>query len=207
MTLWIFGDTYVQANNIPEQWMYRLAHELKCDINSLAMNGTALEFTYQRFNIARQKIKEYDTVIVALTDFDRRWFFKQYPQVAETDKSPTDNKKETKAIELFRKYLDHKEIYQVYLIDFLFNLQAISEDLKLFTIVLPCFEDVEAFLSDKKHLFPSIEIADGHLSSITDNNVEILLNHMNTSNHQVLMEKLLKNIRDKVQINLKEDFK
>jgi len=207
MTIWIFGDTHVQANNVSDQWMYKLARELKCDVNSLAMNGTALEFTYQRFNIARQKIKEYDTVVVALTDFDRRWFFKQYPQIAETDKSPTNNKKETKAIELFRKYLDHKEIYQVYLIDFLFNLQAISEDLKLFTIVLPCFEDVEAFLSDKKHLFPSIEIADGHLSSITDNNVEILLNHMNTSNHQLLMEKLLKNIRDKTQINLKEDFK
>jgi hypothetical protein len=170
------------------------------------MNGTALEFTYQRFNIARQKIKEYDTVVVALTDFDRRWFFKQYPQIAETDKSPTDNKKENRAIELFRKYLDHKEIYQVYLIDFLFNLQAISEDLKLFTIVLPCYEDIDVFLSDKKHLFPSIEIANGHLSRLTGNDVEILLNHMNASKHQVLKEKLLKNIRDKVQINLNEGF-
>ena len=206
MTLWIFGDTYVQANDINEQWMYKLAHELKCDVNSLAMNGTALEFTYQRFNIARQKIKQYDTVIVALTNFDRRWFFKQYPQVAETDKSPTDNKKETKAIELFRKYLDHKEIYQVYLTDFMFNLQAITEELELSTIVLPSFEDVENFLADKKHLFPLIEIAEGNLSSLTGNNVEIILNHMNASKHQILMQKLLKYIYERKHVNLKEDF-
>jgi hypothetical protein len=206
MTLWIFGDTYVQANDVDCQWMYKLAHELKCDINSLAMNGTALEFTYQRFNIARHKIKKYDTVVVALTNFDRRWFFKQYPQVAEFDKSPTDNKKETKAIELFRKYLDHKEIYQVYLMDFLFNLQAISEDLELHTIVIPCFDDVNTFLMDKKDLFPSIEIANGHFSNLIGNDVEVTLNHMNPSKHEILFRKFLAYIRDKVSINLNEGF-
>ena len=206
MTIWIFGDTYVQANNISAQWMYKLAHELKCDVNSLAMNGTALEFTYQRFNIARQKIKEYDTVVVALTNLDRRWFFKQYPQAAETNRSPTNNKKETKAIDLFRKYLDHKEIYQVYLIDFLYNLQAITEDLKLHTIVLPCFEDVETFLLDKKGLFPSIDIAEGNLSSIAGYDVEVILNHMNADRHQILSQKLLSYIRDGYHVNLKEGF-
>ena len=206
MTLWIFGDKFVQPNNIQSQWMYKLAHELKCDIDSLAKNGTALEFTYQRFNIARKKIKEYDTVIVSLTDFNRRWFFKQYPEFAELDKSPTDNKKETKAIELFRKYLDHKEIYHTYLLDFLFNLQAISEDLKLHTIVLPCYEDVETFLADKRYLFPSIEIADGNLSSLSGNNVEIILNHMNADNHDILSKKLLAYIRDRTSVNLKEGF-
>lgn len=206
MTLWIFGDTHVQANNVDSQWMYKLAHELKCDVNSLAMNGTALEFTYQRFNIARHKIKKYDTVVVALTNFDRRWFFKQHPQAAELDKSPTDNKKENKAIELFRKYLDHKEIYQVYLMDFLFNLQAISEDLELHTIVIPCFEDVENFLLDKKDLFPSIGIAEGNLSSLTGNDVEITLNHMNASKHQIIMEKLLKFVYERKHVNLKEGF-
>lgn len=206
MTLWIFGDTHVQANNIPDQWMYKLAHELKFNIDSLAMNGTALEFTYQRFNIARKKIKDYDTVIVALTNFDRRWFFKQYPQAAETDKSPTDNKKENKAIELFRQYLDHKEIHQTYLLDFLFNLQALTEEKNLNTIVLPCYEDTENFLYDKRYLFPSLEIAEGHLSSLTSLSTEISLNHMDYKKHQTLSEKLLKCVRERAPVNLKEGF-
>lgn len=206
MTVWIFGDTFVQANNNPEQWMYKLAHELKYDVNSLAMNGTALEFTYQRFNIARKKIKEYDTVVVGLTNFDRRWFFKQYPQAAESDTSPTNNKKENKAIEMFRQYLDHKEIHQTYLIDFLYNLQAITEDLKLDTIVLPSFDDIDQFLSDKKDLFPLIHIAKGNLSSLSGFDVEILLNHINATKQDILFKKILKCIRDKEPINLNEGF-
>ncbi len=206
MTLWIFGDKFVQPNNIQSQWMYKLAHELKCDIESLAKNGTALEFTYQRFNIARKKIKEYDTVVVSLTYLHHRWFFKQYPEWAEFDKSPTDNKKENKAIELFRKYLDHKEIYQTYLLDFLFNLQAITEELKLNTIVIPCYSDVEAFLADKRYMFPSIEIVEGNISNLAGNNVELILNHINVDNHEILFRKFLAYTRDRVSVNLNEGF-
>jgi hypothetical protein len=141
MTLWIFGDEHVdsiKANNV----------------DSLALKGTALEFTYHRFNIARKKIKENDTVVVALTNFDRRWFFKHYPGAAITDQSPTNNKKENKAISLFRKYLDHKEIHQTYLIDFLYNLHALTEELTLNTIIVPVYDDTKTFLSNKQEQFP-----------------------------------------------------
>jgi hypothetical protein len=148
MTLWIFGDIALDTTN------------LKTDVNSLALSGTALEFAYQRFNIARKKIKENDTVVVALTNFDRRWFFKQYPEYAEFDTSPTDSKKENKAIKLFRKYLDHKEIHQTYLIDFLYNLHSLTEELNLRTLLVPNSNDVKQFLLDKKELFPLFDIVE-----------------------------------------------
>lgn len=156
MKVWVFGDT-------PDDGLVSLKTKVEAmgyEYQSLALAGTALEFTYQRFNIARKKIANNDTVIVVLTDFNRRWFFREYPQAAITDRSPTDNKKENKAIDLFREHLDHKEIHRVYLIDFLYNLYALTEERNLRTIVVPEFDDVRAFLQEKKELFPLFEIKD-----------------------------------------------
>ena len=148
--IWIFGDREYNIEGA----------------TSLALNGTALEFAYQRFNIARKKIAEGDTVIVTLTNFDRRWFFKPYPEAAITDESPTGNKKENKAIKLFRKHLDHKEIHQTYLIDFLYNLYGLTEELKLKTILVPEYPDVENFLKENKELFPLFRIS--HIEKVYD---------------------------------------
>lgn len=205
MTLWIFGDSYAQPNNIPHQWMYLLADDLSTEMKSLAVNSTALEFTYQRFNIARKKIAKNDTLVIVLTDFDRRWFFKQHPEFAEKDVSPTDNKKENKAIQLYREFLDHKEIHRTYLIDFLYNLHALTEELELHTIILPVFEDVESFLSDKKDLFPLFNIATGKLKDIA-NNVDVNLNYMTTNAHTALANKLVNNVKNRTSIDLKEGF-
>lgn len=155
MTLWIFGDEHARG-----QWIDTVANNLGTNVDSLALDGTALEFTYQRFNIARKKISKNDTVVVTLTNFDRRWFFKNYPEAAITDQSPTDNKKENKAITLFRKYLDHKEIHQTYLIDFLYNLHALTEELELHVVVIPIYDNVKTFLSDKHNNFPLFNIID-----------------------------------------------
>lgn len=144
MTTWIFGDTEYTGNDP--------------DTQSLAVNGTALEFAYQRFNIARKKIKENDTVIVVLTNFDRRWFFKAYPEAAEHDTSPTNNKKENNAIAMFRQHLDHKEIHRIYLLDFLYNLHALTEDLKLETTLKSKFMDMQTFLDEIKDQFPLFKI-------------------------------------------------
>lgn len=205
MTLWIFGDSYAQANNVPEQWMYKTANELNTEVKSLATNGTALEFTYQRFNIARKRINKNDVVVIVLTDFDRRWFFKQYPEFAEKDVSPTDNKKENKAIRLYRDYLDHKEIHRTYLLDFLYNLHSLTEELSLHTIVLPVFADVEEFLTDKKDFFPLFNFAEGKLIDIAKN-TDVNLNYMTQNVHEILTQKLLDNIKNNTAINLKKGF-
>ncbi len=143
--IWLFGDKDMNIAG---------------DVKSLAMEGTALEFAYQRFNIARKKIAANDTVVITLANFDRRWFFKPYPQAAITDASPTDNKKENKAIKLFRKHLDHKEIHKTYLIDFLYNVHSLAEELNLKVILVPEFDDVRDFVNEHKHLFPLFHVSE-----------------------------------------------
>lgn len=161
MTTWIFGDEHVDPVTVS-------------DMDSLALPGTALEFMYYRFNIARKKIKANDTVVVALTNFDRRWFFKHAPEVAITDESPTGDKKENKAISMFRKYLDHKEIHQVYLIDFLYNLHALTEEFNLNTIVVPVYEDTKEFLSNKQEEFPLFKFLYVDEAEVTAKVMEVL---------------------------------
>ena len=146
MTTWVFGDLDTEVTGD--------------DVTSLALKGTALEFAYQRFNIARKKIQNEDTVIVGLTNFDRRWFFKAYPEYAVLDTSPTNDKKENKAITLYRKYLDHKEIHRVYLLDFLYNLHGLTEELNLKTVIIPQENDVKSFLEEKKTEFPLFDVKD-----------------------------------------------
>lgn len=182
MTTWLFGDFVLENEDL------LLLGE---NPYSLAVKGTALEFAYQRFNIARRKIEKNDVVVVTLTDFDRRWFFKQYPEYAYLDASPNDNKKENKAIKLFRKYLDHKEIHQVYLIDFLFNLHSLTEELELHTIVIPHYNDVETFLESKKDLFPLFNISQGCL-----NDVEF--------NKTLIMNELVNNVKNRNPIVFKK---
>jgi len=176
--------------------------ELGTDLQSLALNGSALEFTYQRFNIARKKIKQDDVIVIALTDFDRRWFFKNYPQFAEQDCSPTDNKKENKAIKLFRRHLDHKEIHHTYLIDFLYNLESLVDEIRAHVIILPNFADVENFFKDKKDLFPLLNIANGKLDNIADKSIDANLNHLSNDAHTRLAQQIINNVRNKESITL-----
>lgn len=202
MTLWVFGDSYFQANDNPSQWMYMLAKELDTDLQSLAVNGSALEFTYQRFNLARKKFKKEDVIVIGLTNFDRRWFFKHYPGFAEEDCSPTGDKKENKAIKLFRKHLDHKEIHQVYLLDFLYNLESLVDEIGTHVIVVPVFDDVENYLKEKKNEFSLINIAEGRLENLANTNIDKMQNYFTQDNHNKLYHELLKNIRNKEMINL-----
>lgn len=175
MTLWVFGDSF-DGNT---KWADIIGNTLNTNVNNLSLSGTALEFTYQRFNYVRKKINNSDVVIICLTDFDRRWFFKEYPEWAKFDTSPTGNKKENKAIELFRKYLDHKEIHQTYLIDFLYNLYSITDEKNLHTIILSNHDNVESFINDNKHLFPAFNIAQGKLLDLNNEVINQIIENIN----------------------------
>lgn len=202
MTLWIFGDNFFQNNNNSSQWMNILVNELQTDIQSLAKFGSALEFTYQRFNLARKKIQPNDIIIIGLTNFNRRWFFKNYPEFAEQDCSPTGDKKENKAIKLFRKYLDHKEIHQVYLTDFLYNVESLVDEIGVHVIIVPCYKDVEDYINNKSSSFPLLHFAKGNLSNLFNINSNEELNFLSIENHKLISQRLYQNIKNKDIITL-----
>jgi len=224
MTLWVFGDSFAQMkDNTPEQWMQKAATDLGTTPWSMGLNGSSLEFTYHRFNIARKKIEGNDVVVLVLTGLDRRWFFKDFPG-HNSNTSPRGDKKETKAIELYREHLDfNPDVHKVYLIDFLFNVHALTEKLNLHTIIIANFLDVYDFLLDKRNRFPLFNFANGILLDVSmyeytyeffdkDNQGKTYgdndrrLNHLLKTNHLILAKKIVENVKNKTTIDLTTEF-
>ncbi len=220
--IWVFGDSFAHDYGKTDQWMHQVSRALNTTFQSLGVAGSSLEFTYQRFNLARKKIKENDIVIIALTATNRRWFFKNYPGIAATDTSPTGNKKEIKAIELYREHLDNnREIQEVYLTDFLYNVSALTEELNLKVILLPVLYDTEDFLKAKGNQFPLLEVAKGKFVDVIVDEVhpnvlrqneewikecDPRLNHLSKSNHNILANKIVDSIKNNVPVDLTTGF-
>ena len=168
MTVWVFGDSFANIwEEVNDNWTKALSEDLNTDLRNFACSGAAIEFAYQRFNIARKKIEENDTVIITLTDLSNRWFFKHNPEMAIFRDSPTNDKHEKKAISLYYQYLQHKEIQETYLTDFLYNLCDLMEKKNINVILLPVHDDVENYFNQKRHLFPQLHIAVGKLFDVS----------------------------------------
>jgi hypothetical protein len=221
MTLWVFGDSFsLTSNNLnPNQWMHKVAADLNTDVKAFGLYGSSLAFTFQKFNLARNKIQQNDILIINITGTDRQWFFKNYPQ-HNSNESPTNNNLETEAIDNYRRFLDYnQDVKFTYLLDFLYNVQYLTKKLNLHTIILINLRDEYNFIESKRTLFPLLSIASGLLLDISVNEfipdaVHILnkgandprLNHLIRSNHLVLADKILNNIKNKNRIDLTKGF-
>ena len=167
MTVWVFGASgSAMMENTPDQWMQKLAQLLNTDVKSLAIHGASLDFNYQKFNQIRYNIKNKDVIILYMPGFERRWFFKDRPSdtVMLELKANAD---ETHAIEQYIRYLDNPEVHELYLINFLCNVDHLTKKLNLTTILLNPFVDLENFIETKKDMFPHIHVAKGQMVYIT----------------------------------------
>lgn len=221
MTVWVFGASgSAMIENLPDQWMQKTATLLDTDVKSLAIFGASLEFNYQKFNQIRNKIKENDVIVLYIPGFERRWLFKDRPSdtvILEINASPEENK----AIEQYIRYLDHPEIHEIYLINFLCNVNNLTKKLNLSTILLNPFIDLENFIASKTNLFPSIHVAEGQMVYVTCDEYragllrqtgttrgipilenDLRLNHMCRSNHLILADKIYNYVKNKAPIDL-----
>jgi hypothetical protein len=233
MTVWVFGDSFAEHYpGLKEQWMQRVTNELKTDIVSFGLSASSVEYTYQKFNLIRNKIKENDVVIVALTSYQRRWFFKYYPgdlvkiynpggfdDYKEYLKAPSGNPKEEEALIAYADNLNHKELQEIYLLNFLYNLDYITKKLNLHTIVLINLYDINQLMKDKKDLFSKIHFSENmmldiYLKEFTKEHIinnalatmDPRVNHMIKSNHIILANKILDNIKNNTPIDLGAGF-
>lgn len=222
MTVWIFGASAAHLlDNEPDQWSRHLANSLNTDVRSLAFTGSSLDYMYYKFNEIRQDIKENDVIVISVIGFERQWLFKEYPHKSMLFSPPSEDKLVLEAIELYIRYLQSKEITEVYLINFLYNLNYISKNKNLKTILLVPYADVNEFFIYKKELFPHLHIAKGLLLEVSCNEIEkdILkrkqyisfdndtrLNHFIKSNHLILSKKLYDYVVNDIPVNLTEGF-
>lgn len=222
MTVWVFGDSFVHLDHRPDDlWMKQVANDLNEPLNCFGLGGTAIEYTYFKFNEYRTSIQENDTVIVALTDINRRWFFRDKPQEAVKAYSLEGDKDTVEAYKYYGMYLmQHTDPIYTYLYNFVSNLNYITEKLNLHTIVLFCFSDIENLA--KINEFSNINFATGNLFQVCYNEFKEsfitkygLLNyaqndlrrcHLTYSNHTILKNKIINHIKNKTPINLNEGF-
>lgn len=223
MTLWVFGDSFAEdsaslkdygrLNNASDfSWHKQIAEKLNLDYKNFGKGGSSLDYTFVKFNENRNNIKQYDIIIIALTNLDRRYFFKDRPHMSTA--LWIEDSRELKAVQYYYEYLDNKEVFAVHLLNFLYNLQDLTKELNLHTILIPCFEDIDLFLKGKTFLH--FHIADGFLNKINEDEydteffekklkrgyVDPRANHIVRSNHNILANKILNNIEYKTNIKL-----
>lgn len=226
MTLWVFGDSYANGHESKHWfWSESLATKLSTDIQNLGKAGTGLEFTYAEVQNNYNRFKEHDVVVICLTQFHRQYFIPGRPQISILTSldndfiTPKEIRREYKsAIELFYKKLYREENSKVNFTNFLFFLEYLANRLNLQIIGIPCFSDVDEFLSYNKDTFPSVHFASGNLFSVSENecnNEEVVqvfydyearANHICRRNHEVLVTKLSNYLINNVYIDLSTDF-
>lgn len=232
MSLWVFGDSYAQQySNLQEQWMQLVANDLNTELKCFGLVGSSAEFTYDSFNKVRNNIKDNDVVILVLTTHSRRWFFKDYPNHTAQPApgtsykepvsiyDPTGFEEVDEALKLYEDCLNNQLVSETYLQNFLYNLDNLTKKLNLHTIVIPNFYDTVHFLEDKKNLYTNLTFAQGmtvdvslneftkdYLIEYTTSVPDVRVNHFIKSNHKILANKILNNIKYKKDIDLSTEF-
>jgi hypothetical protein len=231
MNLWCFGDSYVDQRlyfydypsewkqNKYKSWILEICDRFDYTYYDYSFIGSSLDYTFKKFNDYRFSFNKNDVIIIATTNLNRRWFIKNSPQLSHTGFPEKDYPYNyLNALKQYILYLEHEEIYVIYLLDFLYNVHALTEKLNLHTIILPCFKCTEDIIVKNKFLFPNFHIADGNLHNISINEYSENLdpnifrdhdgkiNHFIWSNHRILANKIIDNIANKTKIDLTNGF-
>lgn len=223
MTIWTFGDSFSKHfkpskyfNYLEDSWVERTSKLLEQNIKSFSKPLLTLEHTYHMFNDVRDQFTKDDVIIITLTNTDRKWFWKKQPlKILYLDEP------EIEALEHFNDcFYDRTEIY---LTNFLYNVNSLIKEIGVHVIVISSFSDAEDILKPIKHNYELINFADVSLSDVSvaefssdffdENSSEWLrnkdfrVNHICRDNHVILSDKIIDNIKYKTSIELTTGFK
>ena len=230
MSIWIFGDSYADPFKcVPnlDKWTEKIAIEMNLPTFNFGKCGSSLVYTYTKFYEVKDNIQSDDILIISLTDLDRHWFFGDRPELGTQRELTKDQglSEENTALKYYTLYLDNK-LHQIpSLYNFLCAVELLTIQKKLHTIILPNFSDVREYFDTTEDKFTCLNIAKGKMLDISiietkrenidkfiKDGINLLgsfdyrINHMCKTNHQILVEKLKKNIFDKTEIDLTSGF-
>lgn len=227
--LWVLGNSFSEQSwDEPQTWMKQVAENLNLTLHNLSLGGASLSYTYKTFNDVRSLIKSNDVLIITLTDIDRRWLLKDEPDDAIwtlVDRrkwyfKDIDPKLED-AITYYLTYLDQQNIHNVYLENFLYNLDNFVKKTNVHVIVIPTFEGVFNLINEYRSQFDRFVITDKPLMSVSQEEFQhrefaksgimrfifdLRLNHLVASNHKILADKITNNVKNKEPITFRNGF-
>lgn len=223
-TLWSFGDSYAECyardvNN--EQYLNLIAKRLNYTHKSFGLSGTSISYTSYMFNQIRDNIQCDDKVVIVLTNLFRHWFFGDRPKEAALNVNLSHA--EQKAIKHYMLYLENNLEWKTALLDFLYNVDYVTKEKNLKTIVMYGFYDVQNFTNFKEYKFENIRFANGTLDNMQRREFKAdlynkwvqvekeqmgdpRLNHITKSNHYILADKIVDYFENNVNIDLTKDF-
>ena len=228
--LWIFGDSFSypicsQETNCltPEQdaWTNLLGKLLKVDkIYNNSVPGCSNEFIQYRFSSCLDQITPEDYVICVTTQQDRRWFFKDIPElgIASHSSDIQDSRLEKTQINAIKNYYTHLDLFESnksYLDTFIGWQNWISFTRKINTLIIPGFEISygiqEARYKVNSNLFNvSVQEAGDHKawSSFMKscNGFDPRTGHISPQNHLILAKKIANTFLKNLPLDLSTDF-
>lgn len=218
-TLWSFGGSYsIFVDSLNNTWQHQIIDKLNLELKSFGLGGASQDYTSMKFNEVRHLIKPDDVIVITIPDLDRRWFIRDEPEKANWNFFSRGEELH-KSVKHYLLYLDNSSVYRTYFMNFLYNLHSLN-NVKI--ILLPCFKDVDDILQEVKYQFPKFDIASGYLDHIHLNEftkefmnnygylnygrLDIRINHLTTSNHTILANKIVDNVLNDTPVDLLTGF-
>lgn len=222
-SIWFFGDSYsvspTSQNVLERCWSYDdtwtglISKKLNLQPFYRSMHGVANEWIFSQVMKEVPNFKSGDVIIVQTTSSNRKWFFKDRPDLGNFTNIITEDlkKEQIKAIEAYIMHLYHEEQDDAFYTAFLYSYILMSNAYKnnnLKMILLPGFHGCPGVVGDL-----TTDVCDKEFINIEARNRfyekhkwDPRINHMSQENHHVLADKLYNNIVNDEAINLTTDF-
>ena len=223
MTIWIFGDSYAQSaqetfydlKDRPLTWVEHLSKLSGMKVDGEARPGVSQDYLYNAFRLKIDQMKKGDVVVFIHTESQRRWFFKDRPEISNLWMNTFGKlvkKDEAKAIEAYKKYLYNPMLGGCIteMLSTFVNTICMAKQMKM--IQIPGFE-LEERLIHNPYCTVTGNLMNISLGEFKDSKlrnkcfdeargIDMRLNHMTWPNHEKLAIAIHKSLETREPLDL-----
>lgn len=223
MTIWVFGDSYVEERGVDWQWFKQLGKLMNEPVIALGESGVNNDFiTHQIYlHLEQEKIHKDDWVIQVHTQYSRQWFFKDRPKLSNfvhhTDPTVLGmTRDEKRAADSWIKYLYNPEClrWQTYANSLAMHTAVNWLSGGARSLIIPGFHNgffpfnphigVKGTLTECVSYLETADLAE-YEKMLTQDGGDPRVNHMSQTNHSILAQKIADS-RTTGELNLLKGF-
>lgn len=218
--LWLFGDSFssVDAKDYnARQWPLQLSSSLGYELLNYSLAGSSQDYAWFQLHQHVNDIRAEDKIIVVMTSPNRFWLFDTYPDVTNPQHiADAIEPYQRKVWETYFKHIQRDSLDTMNVKNRLgwLNHTAATRGWTR-PLIIFAFEQDFGLAGD----YPGLDFGQGNLAEhvqlkeYVDPTNQLLLrgadpryNHMCLTNHDRLVERLIKTIKDSEPLDLREGF-
>jgi hypothetical protein len=223
LSIWIFGDSYVEDYNLDYQWFRQMSKILDNPVKTVGHSGWSNDFISNQIYLhaINGDIKQDDFVIQIQTQYSRTWFFEDRPELSNFvhHVDPTAigmTKDEKRATDQWLRYLYNPKslIWQTYA-NSVASATLLMQNIGCKILTIPAFHNVlvpfNPYIGVNGTLTECIsylEYSDknAYMAALTQPGGDPRINHMKEVNHGILAHKIADAITTTGHLDLTKDF-